>query len=258
MQFYVAYCWLLCFGSRRLLWTVLIALIPLCPLLRLALGAALSANGWAPIDSAFAVYAAPGLHFDSFAMGALLALGQEQGRLRQWARPLAAIGLLALAAYCGLYLAVNGLVRHARGVDIARDVISGILAGEQREAWVYSAIGLAMAGLVALAADRDPWVRPIFGIRMLQQLGLISYGVYLFHQIGLRLVTQGLALSGLDPRADSLAMHGARFLLGGGLAVALAYVSFHWFETPMRRWIAGRQGEPGAHGAPAGRPGLAR
>lgn len=239
MQFYLAYGFALCLLPLRSLRTLLVALLVICPLARFAVGSWLAAQGWPPAYAAFAVYAAPGLHFDLFAMGGLIAFAEQDGVLKRLARPLFVGGVAALLVYCAAYSAVNMLVRDRHGVDVVRDVISGILFGEQREVFLYSAIGFAMAGLVALAAARDPLIRPLLGSRLVQRIGEISYGGYVFHHLGLMSASALLGLIGLHVRHGGAVPHVVMFLLGTVLTILAAEASFRWFETPCRRWIDG-------------------
>jgi peptidoglycan/LPS O-acetylase OafA/YrhL len=170
MQFYLLYGLALCLMPRRATQMLLVALILLCPLGRFVVAEALSARSWQPLDAAFAVYAAPLLHFDSFAFGCLLAFARLRGdgQLARLARPLFLSGMGLLALYMAGYFAINHLVRGQTGVDITRNVISGILIGEHREVFLYTALALTMTGLVALAASGDRLVSPLLGIAPLQ------------------------------------------------------------------------------------------
>lgn len=76
-------------------------------------------------------------------------------------------------------------------------------------------------------------VARLLALRPLTLLGKISYGVYLWHwPVNVFLTPERLHLHGL-------ALHAVRF----ALTFAIALVSFHWLEEPIRR-----------HGLPFGRP----
>jgi peptidoglycan/LPS O-acetylase OafA/YrhL len=250
MQFYLFYGVALCCLPHATTKRLLIALLLLCPLLRFALGVWLTQQDVPPLDTAFVVYAAPVLHFDIFAMGALLAFAAHVGTMARHARLLALIGIWALVVYTGFYVGVNLFVRHAEGVEALRNTVSGILAGEHREAWVYSAIGLAMTGLVALAATRDGLMRPLLRWKLLQRIGVISYGGYLYHQLGLRAGTEILGLAQITVRGGSSMAHILQYLIGLVLTLLLAEASFRWFETPSRRWIEAMGRKVAPHRAP--------
>jgi peptidoglycan/LPS O-acetylase OafA/YrhL len=255
MQFYLVFGAALCRLPVRVLRIALILLVPACLIGRFAYGVWLDAQGWPPLDAAFAVYVAPGLHFDLFAFGALLALAAQDGTLPRLARPLFFGGMIALAVYAAAYCAVNLVVRNEQGIDTLRNIVSGILFGEHREALVYSAVGAAMTGLVALAATRDPLLRPLLGARIVQRIGEISYGGYLFHPLGLIAASALLGLAGWQVRGGGPLAHGAQFLIGTALTLLLAELSFRWFETPCRRWID-RTRTSHAHSLTLTRPGL--
>lgn len=235
MQFYLLYGLVLCHMPRRATQMLLVVFILLCPLGRLIVAEMFSASAWQPLDAAFAVYAAPLLHFDSFAFGCLLAFAQlkEDGELARLARPLFLSGAGALALYMASYFAVNHLVRGHSGVDITRNVISGILIGEHREVFLYTALALAMTGLVALAASGDRLVSPLLGLAPLQWIGRISYGGYVYHALALKLATALLGLLGLVVRNGDAAVHIGQFAIASLISIALAWGSYVWLETPL-------------------------
>lgn len=244
MQFYLLYGLALCLLPRRTTCVLLIALLALCPLGRYLTAERLLADGWQPLDAAFAVYAAPVLHFDSFAMGGLLAFARldGRGRLERIAMPLFLCGGVALGLYMAAYFGVNHLLRGQSGLDMTRNVISGILIGEHRETFLYSALAMAMTGVVALAASGQSWVTPILRVRPLQWIGRISYGGYVYHQLALKAATLLLTAGGLSVRGGSTIAHILQFVLGSAFAILLAWVSYRWFEGPLMRLFGRRAG----------------
>lgn len=238
MQFYVVYGMALYFLPRRHIVPLLLALLILCPLARYGAAGILTVRNWPSLDAAYAIYAGPGLHFDIFAMGSLLAFTQQSGALLRNARPLAYAGFAALALYFTTYVGVNHLVRNEHGSDLLRNILSGILIGEHREVLMYSALGLAMTGLVALAATGDSIVRPLLRGRLLSQIGEISYGGYVFHQLALKSATTLLAMLGISTRDGGVLAHLAQFAIGVMITLPLAYFSFRWFETACQRLLS--------------------
>lgn len=240
MQFYLVYGLALCLLPLQRSRALLIALLLLCPVARLTVAEWLAAREVAPLDAAFAVYAGSGLHFDIFAMGALLAMAQFQGLLtRPRARTLAALGFVALALYALTYIGVNHFHRHETGIAMLRNVVSGILIGEHRETLLYSAVGFAMAGLVGLAATRDELARSVLGLAPMQWIGRISYGGYIYHQAALKMATLLLAQAGVITRHGSAGAHLAQFAIGLLITIALAWMSYRWFELPASRLFSG-------------------
>src|SRR5207244_3454145 len=115
------------------------------PLLRWAWSSAL------PFDDAgqraFAVYAASFCHADAFLLGSLIARGGARlpATPRLW---VAAFGAAAL--YVGSYMLVNRSLG-AQGIDVLRNIVSGVLIGQGREVFVYVAVDLLAAVLLVQA-----------------------------------------------------------------------------------------------------------
>ncbi|MEJ0022945.1 MAG: hypothetical protein WDN76_05530 [Alphaproteobacteria bacterium] len=126
---------------RRTLVATTIGLLCLAPLFRIALSIILASRMTAE-PAAYAIYAFSPGHFDAFAMGALLALKPDvSGTLRSKGFLLGA-GLAAMFLYAGIYCVIN-IVDGARGLDVVRNVVSGILYGQGREIFLYSAVDVA-------------------------------------------------------------------------------------------------------------------
>lgn len=239
MQFYVVYGLALCLLPRRVVVAILVALVLLCPIGRFVAGNFLLNDlGWAPLDAAFAVYVAPVLHFDIFAMGALLAFAQASGAMERLARPLAIAGIGLLALYIAAYVMVNHVARGAQGLGMFRNVVSGILVGEHREAFLYSAVGLAMTGVIAVAATGRGPLGPMLRWPALSWIGLISYGGYVYHPLGLRGANMLLSAAGVGVRQGGVAAGLAQFAIGGAIALLLAWLSWRWFEQPIQRLMS--------------------
>lgn len=239
MQFYLVYGLALCAMPQKVVRRLLVALLLLCPLAR-AIGAdMLAQRGWHPLEAAYAIYAGPGLHFDSFAIGGLLAFAQLDGKIARFARPLFIAGLAALGVYMAAYFAVNHFVRGDHGLQITRNVISGILIGEHREVFLYSALGVVLAGLVALAVTKDAWVAPLLRLRPLQWVGQVSYGAYVYHQLAVIAIALLMRGFGFTVRHGSVPVHVVQFALSSALAIFLAWISFRWFERPVTALMRG-------------------
>lgn len=251
MQFYVLYGLALYLVSRRAIVAILTALLLLCPLGRYVAGDLLLNHlGWSPLDAAFAVYVAPALHFDIFAMGALLAFAQARGTMARLARPLAVAGIAALALYSVAYVGVNHVVLHAQGLDMLRNVVSGVLIGEHRQAVLYSAVGLAMTGVVALAVAGDGLLTPVLQLPALGSIGLISYGGYVYRPLGGEGAAYILAHLHVPPGAFAAGV--AHFLIASAIALLLAWLSWRWIEQPVQRRLAQRRQSAPAMAVAAG------
>jgi peptidoglycan/LPS O-acetylase OafA/YrhL len=254
MQFYLVYGLAYLFLPRRRLVQVLIGFLVLAPLFR-ALEGAILPSFKSPAGVAYAIYASPIAHFDAFAAGALLALRQARMTARNGQAKLFALGVAMFVAYCLVYVAVNIIVRHQHGPQALRCIISGILYGEGREIWLYSALMVLNAGVVAWSATgQAPW-RRITQFPLFRHVGEISYSAYIFH--GMTLTWTGMALSNLlEPKLTNSIL-GHVLLFAGGLvgAVILAEISFRLFETPIIRrtnlWLKARMTRPPASPEPA-------
>ncbi len=81
--------------------------------------------------------------------------------------------------------------------------------------------------LVVLEAGRQGLLTRLLNAKSVVLLGQISYGVYLFHPFVMHPVRNAVgAASGMD---------GLGVLASIGATVAVAYVSFRWFEQPLRQ-----------------------
>ena len=148
---------------------------------------------------------------------------------------MALLGVAALAGYALTYVWVNHAVLGARGIDVLRNVVSGVLFGQGREVFLYSALNAAAAGLVALAATRDRLVARALRPAALQRIGTISYGAYVWHALAITLVGTALAAApGLSGAQGSLVFRLALFVLSYALTIAVAELSFRSLETWVR------------------------
>jgi len=239
-QFYLVFPLLALCVPARAQWPVTLALVLAGPLLRWGFSSALYFDDAG--QRAFAVYAASPCHIDAFLIGSLLARGGSRlyGAPR-FATALSAAAVLAASAYAGGYVLVN-LRLGAHGVDVLRNVVSGVLYGQGREVFVYVAVDLLAAALLVAALRGARWL----AWSPLVHVGRVSYGGYLFHA----LVLWGVAeLIGGKVREQPLAIRLIAFVAVWGATVLAATASFRWFEAPVARW--GRALRWG-RGAPAG------
>jgi peptidoglycan/LPS O-acetylase OafA/YrhL len=97
--------------------------------------------------------------------------------------------------------------------------------------WPYALMSLSTVGLVLSAALCEGSALRVIAPRPLRALGVISYGVFLYHQLALGLVGRWL---GPESRSfASLAWNGALSL---GLASLMGLASWLAVERPFLRW----------------------
>ena len=85
-----------------------------------------------------------------------------------------------MAAYAAVYVGVNH-THHAVGLRMLKNVISGILFGEGRQIWLYTAVAALSAGVLATTlGGQAPWAI-VTRNPLVQAVGRASYGGYLYH-----------------------------------------------------------------------------
>ena len=243
-QFYLVFGLAFIFVPKRWLAVGLGVLVFLCPLLRFALGSWL-ASRYSPLDAAYAVYTFPGLHFDAFAMGALLAIFGPRVGWRCLSARLTWLGAAGLTSYCLIYIMINA-AHGARGVNLVTNVISGICFGDRREVFLYSAIDLASVAFVAIAVVGGGMLEPLLKQRWLQAIGRVSYGGYIYHSAVLGFILWIIKALDFNPPGQMGAA--ARGLVELTIAlpttILLAFASYRWIEQPLLTrvgsWLRGR------------------
>lgn len=235
MQFYAVYGLLWFLVSRRTVVLLLLVALLASPVLRLAASFLVAHLGWDGEASAYAIYSGSFLHTDSFATGALLALANQRGVLGRIARPLAVAGGATLAIYASVYIGLN-YAAGDRGLDMFRNVLSGILWGQYRQVFLYTAMAAAAGGLVALAAAKDPLIDWLLRPRLLQRIGEISYGAYVYHPLAILVSTLLMsAIFQLPPENWSIGWKIIGFLASYTLTLTAAELSFRYFESRFTR-----------------------
>lgn len=238
MQFYLVYGLFAFFAplaiTKRMLW----GCIALAPLARLLVGILYIDAG--PEAAAYVVYSAPGLHFDSFAMGCLFALARLTIPLDRMLGPIVRLGATAMAMYVFSFVLINLLVQDRSGIEIVCDIVSGIVYGQGREVFIYTAIGLISLAVLALTVARNPAVTRVTGLVMLQWIGRMSYGGYIYHALCLRIASYFISGtwdgSGLISPFHKIAV----FAVGLALTLVMAHLSWRFIEQPaaamVKRW----------------------
>lgn len=210
-QFYLTLPFLVRFVSRKSLPYVLAVGVFLAPLIRLALWLALTPSG-----AHFATeYLAP-CRMDALLLGVLAACAVRD-------------------AACWDWLVTHKKVVGAASIILAAGVLEMIHKHLANDSFVlgsfgYTWIALFFLSLLLLAVTQRGFVSRLFRFRGLTELGLVAYGLYLFHipVIGLVFALAGKAapeLTGL--RAVGLTS------LAGLLLFVLARLSWLSFEKPL-------------------------
>jgi peptidoglycan/LPS O-acetylase OafA/YrhL len=93
----------------------------------------------------------------------------------------------------------------------------------------YTWIALFYLSLLFLAVTGG-WVARVFRLKLLGYLGVVAYGLYLFHQpvLGLVYALRGRTNAHIESRADI-----AVTAIAGLIVVAIARLSWRYFEQPM-------------------------
>ena len=232
-QFYVLFPVLVLCLSRRRFLGVAVALVILGPAIRFGYSSLLAAHSSDQNWLAFAVFSASIAHFDAFLIGALLAHFEEDLRRSPallW--KMVAASAAIVAAYVLSYAAINANLG-ATGVGVARNVFSGVLYGQYREVFVYLAVDACAAVVVAFAALQSKLVRPLAN-SFLSLIGRISYGAYLYHALILWLIGAFLTAGPIEELAPTNRV--IWFVVAWLVTVALAWVSYFYFELPIMRW----------------------
>lgn len=237
MQFYLVYGTVLMLASRRTVIVLLVASLVAAPLLRFAASTEVAHLDLGSEASAYLIYSGSFLHIDSFAMGALLAFAHRYGLLQKLAHPVACAGAAAILIYVATYMWLNYSVAHAQGLGIVKNVVSGILWGQYREVFVYTALAVASGGLVALAATCDRSVFWLLKPRVFRRVGEVSYGAYIFHALAID--TVALLLPHVaDLAGQPIAKRLVLFVFSYSITVTVALLSFRYFES---RFSGGRK-----------------
>jgi peptidoglycan/LPS O-acetylase OafA/YrhL len=195
--------------DRRKLLKVIVAILIASPILRIALLLA----GVPAAFTGFLLFT----RADSLLYGALISVLLEEGRpaLSTARKVLVAASLLIAVTY-PLALRVPG--------------------GEPawRVSMAYSLIGMGAASLVCLCAVGSGLLARIFSQRILRFFGKYSYGIYIYHGLYAAFLRHWISTQPVLERLGSLSTPmGA--VLGGGIAVAIAFLSYNYFEAPLLR-----------------------
>jgi peptidoglycan/LPS O-acetylase OafA/YrhL len=119
------------------------------------------------------------------------------------------------------------LLAFAMWVFLKPDLAHGSVA---RQTWDFCLLWAACAGLVAIVVVHRGWLRGLLSYSRLVWLGKISYGLYMFHEIAFWIMERASRFLGWFPNKEAL-----ETVATFGVTVALAAVSYHFFERPFLR-----------------------
>jgi peptidoglycan/LPS O-acetylase OafA/YrhL len=96
----------------------------------------------------------------------------------------------------------------------------------------YTAIAACSASLIYLAQQGSNWASNLFDRPLLQFFGRYSYGLYIFHGLYFVYLRHLATTFGYQIRSGILAQL-LIFAFGFLLSIALALLSYHFFEAPL-------------------------
>lgn len=217
-QFYLVLPFIVAFAPRRFIVGMAITCIVAAPLLRTAFW---EAWGW------WAAYTLLPSRMENLMCGVLVAClvrnPRALGAATRHRRLLDAV-LLVLVAL------VSSQVTYSLGNLVTR---SSPLLSSGLNWFQYTLISLMFAlALLRVFLYRDGWFNAILKSRLLVGAGMISYGVYMYHQ-AVNGLLQGLIL-GQQPRFATWADAGVA-ALSTCVVLAIAIASYRFVEMPIRR-----------------------
>ncbi|HZC35570.1 MAG TPA: acyltransferase [Chthoniobacterales bacterium] len=240
MQFYLLWPLLIYFISRERLPILIYFFLATAPLLRFLTELQTSAVYSDPEAVGNAIYNSPLSHLDAFAAGAAVALGIPGFRSRFGQK---FVALASITFIAGMILT---LVSRAQGSPIPSTSLGYPinLPNFYSSVWGYSLIDLSSAFLIGLLKTQD---LPLFRNPAVQQLGRISYGLYLFHlpvQKLMKLPITGKTAIDLE----SIGLFGLS-IIGTILLASASYELFevhflrlkHWYQPSVRGGYANSQ-----------------
>lgn len=234
-QFYLVWPWIV-FGVRRrrtLLWICGLSL-PICLALRIV--GAHSLPSWM-LDGEI-LYRTTPFRLDALLLGGMIALllrGRFRDRLLRVSRQV--LPFVMVPAFLGIAYGWSVFIRH-RAYTLP----------DWKFTWGLSVFDLLAAVLILAALQPGSFVYRIFSVRPLRTLGRISYGAYVLHDIP-HVLYQGIAKHLVEGTvlgrhtAESVARLEITLLtalIGLSATIALAWLSFRFFESPFlelkKRW----------------------
>lgn len=198
--------------SRKSLPYVLGIGVLLAPLIRVALWCALN-----PSHRAKTTYLLAPCRMDTLLLGVLAACAVRSEACWDW-----------LVAHKGFVASASVVF----GLGILEMIHKKIGTGSfELASFGYTWVALFYLSLLLLAVTQHSLVGRLFRFRPLTELGILAYGLYLFHCFALGLV-YGLADKAAPQQLTDLSAIGLT-LLSGLLVFALTRLSWRYFEKPL-------------------------
>ncbi|MGD9972921.1 MAG: acyltransferase family protein [Desulfatirhabdiaceae bacterium] len=171
-QFYLVWPLFVWFCRTDKLKPYLFLIILAGPLIRYVTYAACGwfGSSWLYHDPLVVVYVLPLSHFDAFATGGLLALMPRlEWKHAAWTMTVVALMLGIVSQYI-----------------VSGDILWGdlgyppLMNGAWKLVWGYSVLNITF-GCILRAVKSNAFIRPLFSAPVIQYLGKISYGLYVYH-----------------------------------------------------------------------------
>lgn len=219
-QFYLFWPFLIWFCSAKRIGPVLIGIVVAGPIVRLCSFAILDAQTtgvWESTD--IAVYALTSTHIDAFAIGGLASLFPLGGSRKLL------LGSAAMIVIAGAAIVLSSEPSEDGGAVGWKSAGYPLgMAPAYGYVWGYTLFNVFSAALIDCIAHRR-FAPKVFEFPLLQEIGKISYGVYLFHY----------PVQSLVDKAFGSVSHVGQFAIQLALTLAIAAASFHLFETRVLR-----------------------
>jgi peptidoglycan/LPS O-acetylase OafA/YrhL len=232
-QFYIFFPWIILLLRRDRAILALFVIVAFGPIFRVLLAQYLSAVF--PLDpgrNAFGVYASSLGQFDAFALGSLLAHFESHIRKSPQIAVRMLWGAVAVGTFYAIAYACLNILAGEHGINVIRNIYSGIVFGQNREVFVYIAVDLTAAAIVAGAIAR----LRIFNFLehpKLVSVGQASYSGYLVHPIVLILIHQ---IAGSVSATEPVVFKVITFFVALACTVAVARTSYIMFERQFVRY----------------------
>lgn len=233
-QFYLVWPFLVLLIPRKMLPVVACLFLIAAPACRFYLGELFRTSLPEELVSR-SIYYFPLCHIDALGLGILMAthgsISSDQSlksaRMFQFLLLLLSV-LLAAHLYVATQFGGVGISR-ALAIDYPERLYRTF-----HHVFTMSLTAVGSALLVFSGLARVPWAQKFFEHRMMVRLGIISYGVYVFH---LPLLEAFRYYTDIQPRT----LLGLIFFpVYIGISVVVAEISFRYLEEPISRWARGK------------------